>query len=82
MKPFYYVTATDKFLSGWGMATGKVHKLIVVCKSMEQARRVEKNMKKDRTLSRVNIALDKPYYAKGKYTTKTIKAENAPLWNK
>lgn len=82
MKPFYYVTATDKFLSGWGMATGKVHKLIVVCKSMEQARRVEKNMKKDRTLSRVNIALDKPYYPKGKYTTKTINAENAPLWNK
>ena len=27
----YYVTATDKFMSGWGLAKGKTKKVIVIC---------------------------------------------------
>lgn len=82
MQKYYYVTATDKFLSGWGYATGKNHKLIVVCTTLEQARRVERNMKKDRTLSYVNLAMSKPSYPKDRYSVTTKKASDCPLWNK
>ena len=27
----YYVTMTDKFMSGWGEAAGKVNKLVIEC---------------------------------------------------
>lgn len=78
----WYVTATDKFLSGWGLATGKKHKLIVECKDIQQALKVKSNMEKDRTLSYVNYTSTKPSYPASKYTTKWMKAKDAPLWSK
>ena len=80
--PTVYVTATDKFLSGWGGAKGKKHKLIVECTSVDQAQRVVRNMKKDRTLSYVNYSYKKPSYPERSYTTKWMKAKDCPLWNK
>jgi len=39
----YYVTMTDKFMSGWGLAKGKINKLIFSCDTYEQAIIVRNN---------------------------------------
>ena len=81
-KKQWYVTATDKFLSGGGKASGKIHKIIVVCKDYDQAKKVQSNMQNDRTLKYVNITDVKPSYSSKKYTQKIMDAADAPLWNK
>ena len=30
-----YVSMTDKFLSGWGLANNKIDKLVIVCENFE-----------------------------------------------
>lgn len=39
------VVATDSFLSGWGQASGRIHKQVVICDNYSQAARVASNMK-------------------------------------
>lgn len=39
------VVATDRFLSGWGCASGKTHKQVIICQDYEQAARVASNMR-------------------------------------
>ena len=58
----YYVTMTDKFMSGWGPATGKTNKLIVECETYDQAELIERNAKKRSEMRYVNIRSTKPYY--------------------
>lgn len=41
---FICVTATDKFLSGWGCAAGKIHKQVIVCPDYETAQKAAYNM--------------------------------------
>ena len=41
----YYVTMTDKAMSGWGMAKNKTNKYVVICDTHEQAQIIEKNAK-------------------------------------
>lgn len=41
---FICVVATDKFLSGWGCADGKIHKQVIICQDHETAARVASNM--------------------------------------
>lgn len=36
----FYVTTTDKFMSNWGLAKGKINKLIFLCDSLEEAETV------------------------------------------
>lgn len=38
-----YVTCNDKIMSGWGLAEGKINKLVIECNDLEQAERVIKN---------------------------------------
>lgn len=58
----YYVTMTDKFLSGWGPATGKVNKLVIECNTYEQAAQIERAAKRRSEMRRVGIRTSKPYY--------------------
>ena len=37
----FYVTMTDKFMSGWGYAAGKTNKLIIECADIAQAMQVD-----------------------------------------
>lgn len=46
MSKKYYVSMTDKFLSGWGSSRGKTSKLVIVCDTRQQA---EKAMDRART---------------------------------
>ena len=41
----YYVTMTDKFMSGWGYAENKINKLIFICDNYKDAKIVFNNSK-------------------------------------
>ena len=58
----YYVTMTDKFMSGWGMAENKTNKFIVVCENWKQAEAIERNAKKRPEMKYINICTSKPRY--------------------
>ena len=59
-----YVCMTDKFLSGWGRAEGKINKYIVVCENRQQAETIVLNAKKRREMKYININYKLPYYDK------------------
>ena len=58
----YYVTMTDKFMSGWGAAAGKINKLVIECETYDQAEQIERAAKTRREMKRVGIRTSKPYY--------------------
>jgi hypothetical protein len=58
----YFVTMTDKFMSGWGLAEGKINKMIVRCDTLAQADRIQRNAKRRGEMRRVNICVNKPRY--------------------
>jgi hypothetical protein len=64
MKTKFYVTMTDKFMSGWGMAKDKTNKLIIECQTIEQAEQVERAAKSRSEMRYINIRTTKPYYGK------------------
>jgi hypothetical protein len=66
----YYVSMTDKFMSGWGMASNKTNKLIIACDTYEQASRIQRNANKRPEMIYVNICSRKP----------TIKSHQYPSW--
>ena len=57
-----YVTMTDKFMSGWGMAERKTNKFIIVCDSWKDAEVIERNAKKRPEMNYINICTKKPRY--------------------
>ena len=61
-KTVFYVTMTDKFMSGWGMAKGKINKLVIQCQTYEQAVQIESSAKKRGEMRYINIRTTKPYY--------------------
>lgn len=63
----WYVTMTDKFLSGWGIAKNKTNKLVIECDTYEQAEIIEKNAKKRNEMRYINITSKKPYFDKKKF---------------
>ncbi len=58
----YYVTMTDKFMSGWGKAREKTNKLVISCDTMSEALIVEANALSRDEMKYVNIRSTKPYY--------------------
>ena len=58
----YYVTMTDKFMSGWGMAKGKTNKLIIQCETWQQAEQIERAARDRSEMRYVNICVNKPRY--------------------
>lgn len=68
----WFVTMTDKFLSGWGCAQNKTAKRVIICKDHQQAEEVY-----DRIIARqprcqmiyVNVTPTLPYYSPSRYVT-------------
>ena len=58
----YYVTMTDKFMSGWGQAQGKDNKLVITCETIQEAQIVEANALRRREMKHVNIRTTRPSY--------------------
>ena len=63
----YYVTTTDRFMSGWGPAKGKLNKLVFCCTSYQQAQTVAANARARSDQKNVNIRSTRPSYNKGGY---------------
>lgn len=78
----YYVTTTDKFLSGWGLAEGKISKLVFECESMEEAMIVAENAKARSDQKNVNICSTKPHYPANTHYTQIKTKEKHPSWYK
>jgi hypothetical protein len=51
-----YVTMTDKFMSGWGTARGKINKLCIECETYEQAEIIERNASRRPEMKYINIS--------------------------
>lgn len=65
----FYVTMTDKFMSGWGKAEGKTGKFVVECETRQQAETIRNNAEKRQEMKYINITTRKPYYNNNKYIT-------------
>ena len=58
----YYVTMTDKFMSGWGPARNKTNKLVIECDNYDEAVIVERNAQRRPEMKYINICSTKPHY--------------------
>lgn len=58
----FYVTMTDKFMSGWGRARGKTNKLVISCNTYDEAETVAANARNRSEMKYVNICENKPRY--------------------
>ena len=65
-----FVTMTDKFLSGWGCASNKISKRVIICNNRMDAEKIKDRLFNPKHLMKnVNIVYSLPYYNPNKYTT-------------
>ena len=76
----YYVTMTDKFMSGWGMAEGKTNKIVLECDTLGEAEKVEKYARSRDDMTYINIRNTKPYYNDNKFFVSFHNREDYPFW--
>lgn len=77
-----YVTMTDKGMSGWGMAKGRVNKLVLECRDMKDAKIVEQNAKDRPEMIYINICGNKPRYNQNLVYTSFKNVNEYPAWHK
>lgn len=58
----FYVSATDKFCSGWGMARNKVSKMVYLCETEDEALLVYNNCRRRTDLKRISISKTEPRF--------------------
>ena len=58
----YWVSMTDKCMSGWGKAEHKTDKLVIECTTYEEAEIVEDNARHRDEMKHINICSNKPRY--------------------
>lgn len=75
------VCCTDKWLSGWGQAVGKIHKQVIICDSWEQADLVERNLAKC-GYTYINSRRGLPRYSSSRYSVSFRDVKDCPLWTK
>lgn len=76
----YWVTMTDKHMSGWGRAAGKHNKLVFGCVDYKEACVVAENAANHGSQKYINICSTKPYYAPGRYYVQHETIERYPRW--
>lgn len=67
----WFVTCTDKFLSGWGRAEGKIAKRVCVCKDHAEAEKLRDRMERNKEkhlLRYINVVPTFPNYSLKRYT--------------
>ena len=75
-----YVTATDKLMSGWGLAENKISKVVCVCDGKVEAFRVMDNLKRQNGMKYINYSYNEPRYSSRRYVVSFYNRDNAPLW--
>ncbi len=78
----YYVTMTDKFMSDWGMAQGKINKLVFECETLEDVEKVQKKAERREEMKYVNFCIRKPYYNSNTHYVQFKDKEDYPQWYK
>lgn len=82
-KKKFYVTMTDKFMSGWGRAEGKTNKFVIGVNTWEQAEAVKRNAERRSEMKYINITLDKPYYNPNRFLVSYRDYKNlGEVWKK
>ena len=76
----YYVTMTDRFLSGWGEARDKINKIVLVCHGAEEAKIVEDNAHNRTDMKYINVCTTKPYYNHQRYLVQYKTKEDYNNW--
>jgi hypothetical protein len=76
----FYVTMTDKFMSGWGAAAGRTNKLIIECETFDQAEQVERAGQRRPEMRYVNIRTTKPRYGARVIESWKTWADLGPIW--
>ncbi len=76
----FYVTMTDKFLSGWGLAKGKISKVVIECETLDMAKKIYKHVGERNEMKNVNITSRKPYYTSKKYHVSLKTSEECRWW--
>ena len=76
----YYVTCTDKFMSGWGRAEGRINRLILPCESHGEARIVEANARGRGDQKNVRICTKKPRLRSSGYLYQVVDRDKAKPW--
>lgn len=76
----YYVTMTDKFMSGWGKSKDKINKLVFECETYQEAIIVAENAEARSDQKHVNICESKPYYPASTHYTQIKTKEEYPEW--
>ena len=77
-----YVTMTDKFMSGWGMAEGKINKIVIECENSVQAEKIADCANSRSEMKYINIRYSKPSYNSSKYLTSWKKYCDMTGWIK
>ena len=78
----YYVTMTDKFMSGWGKADGRINKLIFICNDYQEAEIVMDNAKARSEMKYINICINAPRYDESRYYAQFKTREDSANWYK
>lgn len=76
----YYVTMTDKFLTGWGEAQGRKAKFIYECETYSQAEVVANNARSRGDQSHVNICIREPRYNSRFHLVQWKTIDCSPNW--
>ena len=76
----YYVTMTDKAMSGWGNAQGKTNKFIIECETLQQAETIERNAQRRNEMKYINICSKKPRYGKNVFESWKHYEDLGNLW--
>lgn len=78
----YWVTMNDKGMSGWGMATNKVNKLIIACDSYKDAQLIQDNAERRPEMKYINICCNKPQIKKHVYPSWKHFEDMGEIWKK
>ena len=76
----FYVTMTDTFLSGWGMAEGKKAKYVFVCENWQEAEIVKENAQRRGDQKYINIRVTKPVYSSITHFVQYETKDTSPCW--
>lgn len=76
----FYVTMTDRFLSGWGQAEGKISKYIIICDTFAEAQKAAQRAEERSEMKYINICFKKPYYNSSRYHTSYVTLDEAPFF--
>ena len=76
----YYVSMTDTFLSGWGMAKGKEAKFINICDTLKEAKIVKENGKYRKDEKKILIYKKMPKYNEKLFYVQIKTKKEMPNW--